>query len=516
MDLDHAAPAPIPPLPLGTAGRVVALELGAAPRRDGIVDLDRLLDALGPADLLESADRSGWSSLVPHDLSPARLVDDGSMARLELADGRRIELGTDPIAALDTVAEHLGLTPCADPDRELSMPFRGGLVGAFAYELADRIEPRLERRARRPGQPDMMLRVAGTVVAISRERDRAFVVVDEGIQQRRADVVRDELEQRCRKAAERLTADDRTWSGRSTAVATSLPHDAHRAAVRAVLEHIGCGDTYQVNLAQQLSAPFDGELVELYRRLRAASPASHSALLPDAGLASISPERFLEVNAGTVTTDPIKGTRRRADDPELDAALADDLTTSPKDRAENVMVVDLERNDLGRVCLPGSVDVPVLLELRALPTVWHLVSRVRGTLADGTTYGQLLRATFPSGSVTGAPRLAAMQAIRRLEPAPRGWYCGAVGWLGRGSAGLSVAIRTATLRDATATYGAGGGIVADSDPSDEVAESLDKAVAFLAAVGATHTAAVVDDLRSGHACGSDDAAPLMTPPVPSS
>jgi anthranilate/para-aminobenzoate synthase component I len=223
--------------------------------------------------------------------------------------------------------------------------------------------------------------------------------------------------------------------------------------------------------------------------MRAASPASHAALLPGAGLASISPERFLDVSAGLVTTDPIKGTRPRSDDPELDAALADDLLTSTKDRAENVMVVDLERNDLGRVCVPGSVHVPMLLELRALPTVWHLVSRVRGTLRPGTTYADLLAATFPSGSVTGAPRLAAMQAIRTLEPAPRGWYCGAVGWLGRGSAALSVAIRTATLREGIAVYGAGGGIVADSRPDDEVAESLDKAVAFLTAVGATHTAA---------------------------
>lgn len=471
----------------------MALELTAAPRRDGIVDLDRLLAALGPTDLLESADRSGWSSLVPHELSPGRIVDDGTATRLELADGRHIALGPDPIAALDEVAGHLGLSPCAGPAPELSMPFRGGLVGAFAYELADRIEPRLERRRRRAGQPDLLLRVAGTVVAVSRERDRAFVVVDEGIQQERAETVRDALEQRCRAAAGRPTDDgDRTVPSRATTVTSSLPHDPHRAAVRAVLEHIGRGDAYQVNLAQQLSAPFDGSLVELYRRLRAASPASHAALLPEAGLASISPERFLEVSAGTVTTDPIKGTRRRADDPELDAALADDLTTSPKDRAENVMVVDLERNDLGRVCVPGSVHVPELLELRALPTVWHLVSRVRGTLREGTTYGQLLRATFPSGSVTGAPRLAAMQAIRRLEPAPRGWYCGAVGWLGRGSAGLSVAIRTATLHEATVTYGAGGGIVADSDPSDEVAESLDKAVAFLAAVGATHTVDVDD------------------------
>jgi para-aminobenzoate synthetase component 1 len=472
---------------LGTSGEVVALELRDVPRRDGIVDIDLLLAAVGPADLLESADRSGWSYIVPHVLSPGLLHDDGVRSTLVSATGDRFDLGSDPLRAIDLLAERLGLDPTADPAPGLSVPFRGGLVGALAYELGDRILPHLGRRPRAPGQADVLLRITGAHIAISRERDHALVVVDEGIQRSRADRIRRELEQRCRRADPADRAADARESAPSTAVSTSLPRDAHVAAIHAALASIARGDTYQVNLAQQLTAPFSGDLAELYRRMRAASPASHAALLPAAGLASISPERFLDVSAGLVTTDPIKGTRPRSDDPELDAALADDLLTSTKDRAENVMVVDLERNDLGRVCLPGSVHVPSLLELRALPTVWHLVSRVRGTLRPGTTYADLLAATFPSGSVTGAPRLAAMQAIRSLEPAPRGWYCGAVGWLGRGSAALSVAIRTATLREGVAVYGAGGGIVADSRPDDEVAESLDKAVAFLTAVGATHT-----------------------------
>jgi para-aminobenzoate synthetase component 1 len=478
------------PAGLSPSGPVHVLELTAAPRRDGIVAIDLLLDAIGPADLLESADRSGWSSIVPHDLSPGMLVDDGARSRLVRADGTSTDLGPDPLAAIDAVTQALDLDPCATPEAGPGMAFRGGLLGALAYELGDRIEPSIERRDRDARQPDVMLRVVGTVVAVSRERDRAYVVVDEGIQRATVERIHADLERRCGRVGGRRDPSDLVSDPRApaTTVATSLPHDVHLVAVGDVLDIIARGDAYQVNLAQQLAAPFTGDLAALYRRMRAASPASHAALLPDAGLASISPERFLEVTAGTVITDPIKGTRRRADDPVLDAALADDLTTSTKDRAENVMVVDLERNDLGRVCLTGSVEVPLLLELRALPTVWHLVSRVRGTLRPGTTYGELLRATFPSGSITGAPRIAAMRAIRRLEPVPRGWYCGAVGWFGRGSASLSVAIRTATLRDGVAVYGAGGGIVADSDPQDEVAETLDKAVAFLAAVGATHTA----------------------------
>jgi len=471
---------------LGTSGEVVTLELRGVPRRDGIVDLDRLLAAVGPADLLESADRSGWSAIIPHDLSPGMLHDDGRRSALRFANGERSDLGPDPLQAIAAMTHQLGLDPTAEPTPGPSMPFRGGLVGALAYELGDRILPHLPPRPRARGQADVLLRVVGAHIAVSRERDHAYVVVDEGIQRAPASRVRDDLERRCRDSSDPGRR-DAPATAPTTAVSSSLTHDAHVDAVHQALATIARGDAYQVNLAQQLSAPFAGGLIELYRRMRAASPSSHAALLPSAGLASISPERFLDVSAGRVTTDPIKGTRPRSDDPVLDAALADDLVTSAKDRAENVMVVDLERNDLGRVCEPGSVHVPDLLDLRALPTVWHLVSRVRGTLRPGTTYADLLAATFPSGSVTGAPRLAAMQVIRALEPAPRGWYCGAVGWLGRGSAALSVAIRTATLRDGVAVYGAGGGIVADSRPDDEVAESLDKAVAFLAAVGATHT-----------------------------
>jgi para-aminobenzoate synthetase component I len=480
--------------PPGRAGDVVERELEAVPRRDGIVDLDALVAALGPCDVLESADRSGWSYVMPHDLSRGLLIDDGRRTRLEHADGSVEDLGPDPLAALDTVTTRLGLDPTAPVDPALSMPLRGGLVGAFAYELADRIHPHLQRRRRDAGQPDLLLRIVGALVAVSRERDRAVVVVDRGIQGTDLDTVQRDLEGRCRAVGREHPprAEVRDAADPSLRATTSLPHAAHTAAIRAVQDLIARGGAYQVNLAQRLAVPFIDDLTTLHRRLRAASPASHAALLPAAGLTSVSPERFLEVNSGTVITDPIKGTRPRADDPLLDAALADDLITSAKDRAENVMVVDLERNDLGQVCVPGSIEVPTLLELRALPTVWHLVSSVRGRLRPDTTYADLLRAAFPSGSVTGAPRLAAMQSIRALEPVPRGWYCGAIGWLGRGSASLSVAIRTATLRDGVATYGAGGGVVTDSIPDDEVAESLDKAVAFLRAIGVARVGSTLE------------------------
>jgi para-aminobenzoate synthetase component 1 len=458
---------------------VEVLELRGVPRRDGIVDLDRLGDAVGPCDLLESADRSGWSFLVPHHLASGRLVDDGTRSQWTGADGSTEDLGTDPLVAIDRIAARAGLDPCAAPAAGVAVPFTGGLVGALSYELGARISGLVEPRAA-PRCAGLALRLTGALVAVPRERDRALVVVDAALHPAPIATVRADLERRCRHAP--AVAEVGRTRG-SAAIATSLPHAEHVAAIAAVQARIAAGDAYQVNIAQQLRGRWEGDVTTLYRWLRAASPASHAALLPDLGLASISPERFLGVQAGRVITDPIKGTRPRSDDPLLDAAQADDLATSVKDRAENVMVVDLERNDLGRVCMPGTVRAPVLLELRALPTVWHLVSRVEGQLVPGTSYGTLLRATFPSGSVTGAPRLAAMRIIRALEPVARGWYCGAVGYLGRGSAALSVAIRTATLdADGTVTYGAGGGIVADSVADDEVAETLDKALPFLRAL----------------------------------
>ncbi|MEX2504012.1 MAG: anthranilate synthase component I family protein, partial [Egicoccus sp.] len=271
---------------------------------------------------------------------------------------------------------------------------------------------------------------------------------------------------------------------RPPALRTSLDHDRHLARVADVLERIAAGDVFQVNLTQRLTSHWEHDAAALYRALRRESPATFGAVLPAIGVASVSPETFLAVAGRQVTTRPIKGTRPRHPAPDLDAALADDLSTSAKDRAENVMVVDLERNDLGRVCRSGSVRVPELAAVEAHPTVWHLVSTVTGELRPEVGYGELLRATFPCGSITGAPKIAAMQIIERLETVRRGWYCGAVGFLSPGAASLSVAIRTATLQaDGTVDYGAGGGIVADSDPADERRESFDKAAAFLRAVG---------------------------------
>jgi para-aminobenzoate synthetase component I len=469
------------------------------PRTDvGAVDLDALAVALAPCDLLETAGpERGWSYLVPHD-GPV-LVDDGHRTVLEHPDGTREPRGHDPFAAIEVWCDELGITPdtggepaAGDPaaagggpagDHDEEPGFTGGLVGALAYDLARRIErvPEVARDDRE--QDHLHLRLADLVVAVCPDRRRVSVVG-------RDLSGRGDLEGRARRLLSRVegapTVGPPSLSRHGQQVRTSLSRADYLDAVERILEHIAAGSAFQVNLAQRLTGRFDGDALTLYRGLRAHSPAPFGACLPSIGLASVSPETFLAADGRRVRTRPVKGTRPRAADPVLDAAHADDLVTSSKDRAENVMVVDLERNDLGRVCEPGSVVVPELCRLEAHPTVWHLVSDVEGRLREGVGWGELLRATFPCGSITGAPKVAAMTIIEQLEQVRRGWYCGAVGYLAPGRLRLSVAIRTATrFPDGTVDHGAGGGIVAESDPVAEHAESLDKGAAFLRTLAAT-------------------------------
>jgi para-aminobenzoate synthetase/4-amino-4-deoxychorismate lyase len=262
----------------------------------------------------------------------------------------------------------------------------------------------------------------------------------------------------------------------------------HARAVAACRERIAAGDLFQANLALRLRAPLEGEAVDLFTRGAEALAPDRGAFLagPWGAVASLSPELFLARHGDRVATAPIKGTRPRPlDDPAAAAAHRDALATAAKDRAENVMIVDLMRNDLGRVCVPGSVRVDALAEVRPHAGVWHLVSEVSGTLAAGVGDRALLAATFPPGSVTGAPKLAAMDAISSLESTARQAFCGAIGFASP-TAGLelSVAIRTFEIAAGHAWLDVGGGIVADSDPAAEAAEALAKAAPLLAAVGA--------------------------------
>jgi para-aminobenzoate synthetase component 1 len=269
---------------------------------------------------------------------------------------------------------------------------------------------------------------------------------------------------------------------------SSFTRDAYLAAVERVREYIFAGDIFQANLSQRFEAPFHQPAWGFYRCLRKRNAAPFAAYLdfPEAQIVSASPERFLRVDAaGHVETRPIKGTRPRGVGPEHDAALGQALAESAKDRAENLMIVDLMRNDLSRVCAPGTVRVSELFSLEHYATVHHLVSTVVGELGPGADAIDLLRASFPGGSITGAPKLRAMEVIAELEPSRRGVYCGSIGyWSVTGELDTSIAIRTALVQGDRIYFSAGGGIVADSDPEQEYRETLDKARAMIDALAA--------------------------------
>lgn len=258
--------------------------------------------------------------------------------------------------------------------------------------------------------------------------------------------------------------------------------------VQAVLEHLHAGNTFQVNLSRAWLARFGSapDPVALYRRLRGLSPAPFSAVLrwQEASVLSASPERLLRVRGRRIDTRPIAGTRPRGSDAASDAVLRAELIAHPKERAEHVMLIDLERNDLGRVCVPGSVQVDELMTLESYAHVHHIVSNVCGRLRDDVTPGQILRALFPGGTITGCPKVRCMQIIADLERTGRGPYTGAIGYLDRrGDMDLNILIRSAWLQDTRLGFRTGAGIVADSVPERELAETRAKARGMLALLG---------------------------------
>jgi para-aminobenzoate synthetase component I len=386
-------------------------------------------------------------------------------------------------------------------------PFQGGLAGYLAYDFGATLERLPAPRYDDLSLPDADFGLYDWVIAWDHQADRAWLISTGLPGQGPAAVSR---------AAERLGwvrrilagpaggAGGRVFRPRPTgAPAPSFPvagaeqgpeiglrssftHRGYRDAVTRVRDYIVAGDIFQANLSQRLEAPLEEDPWHLYRRLREVNPAAFAAYLEFDGVAvaSASPERFLQLDpSGRVETRPIKGTRPRGLSPLHDAALSRALADSAKDRAENLMIVDLLRNDLSRVCRPGSVRVPELFALEPLRTVHHLVSTVVGQLAPGRDATDLLAATFPGGSITGAPKVRAMEIIAELEPSRRGIYCGSIGYLGlTGAMDTSIVIRTIVAVGGRAYFSAGGGIVADSDPEQEYQETLDKARAMIAAL----------------------------------
>ncbi len=357
------------------------------------------------------------------------------------------------------------------------LPFAGGAIGYFGYDLARRWE-RLPARARDAERiPDMAVGIYDWAVVVDHSEQRAWL----------AGQGRDPDTDRKWDALVRLFTDLPPERARqpfrvTSPVTSNFTPKGYGHAFDRVLDYIRAGDCYQVNLAQRFTAQAQGDPWLAYQRLRVINPAPYSAYFstPYAQILSASPERFLQVRAGRVETKPIKGTRPRAGHAKLDAERIAELLASEKDRAENLMIVDLLRNDLSKNCATGTVKVPRLFEVESFATVHHLVSTVTGQLKPGRDAIDLLRGAFPGGSITGAPKTRAMQIIEELEPHRRGVYCGAIGYIGYGGdMDSNIAIRTLVHSRGTVRFWAGGGIVADSQREAEYQETFDKASALL-------------------------------------
>ena len=408
----------------------------------------------------------------------------GSRCEMVSARRRRVQFG-NPWHLLDEL-----LARCELLD-EVDLPFPlGGCFGYWGYDLKNFIEPRLPRRASNDLElPDCHLGFHDNLVVFDHRLGRTWIV-STGLdadgsrsEQRASDQARF---WRAKLAGEgQRTRTPALGKMVRSRVGSNLTRAQFINRVQRAQDYIRAGDIYQVNLSQRLVAPHPENGWHLYQRLGAVSPAPFSAYL-DCGrfqIASSSPEQFLRLSGSHIQTRPIKGTRPRSADATRDAQLTYELQTSSKEMAELVMITDLLRNDLGRVCEFGSVQVPELVRLERFPQVQHLVSTVEGRLRPGITHLAALGACFPGGSITGAPKIRAMEIIDELEPVARGPYTGALGYLGfNRESQLSIVIRTAVCQGGKAFFHAGAGIVADSIPEAEYEETLAKARGFLAAL----------------------------------
>lgn len=439
------------------------------------------------ASLPYTPDAAGYYAAVA-DMPWAAWLDSAGMGRYDIlcaapvatliTCGERTEISGDGTHSLssddpfDLLRRQLGEHAAAMP----GIPFAGGALGYWGYDLARRMIalPGLTQDAER--LPDMAVGIYDWAIVLDHARKSAQLV-----SRQRSPATARALPGILERLHDARSAQQEAFAVHGD-VRCNFTRSSYQAAFDAIQRYLRAGDCYQVNLAQRYSAQASGHSLQAYLELRRLSPAPYSAFLnlPHAQILSASPECFLRVRDGAVETRPIKGTRPRMADAARDAQAIRELQYSSKDRAENLMIVDLLRNDLSKCCMPGSVQTPRLFEVESFAQVHHLVSTVVGRLGAGQDALSLLRHCFPGGSITGAPKRRAMEIIEQLEPNRRGVYCGAIGYIGHdGNMDSNIAIRTLVYADGEIRFWAGGGIVADSDATAEYQETLDKAHAML-------------------------------------
>ncbi|WP_066015480.1 aminodeoxychorismate synthase component I [Endozoicomonas atrinae] len=349
------------------------------------------------------------------------------------------------------------------------LPFVGGMAGFWGYELCEQLEP--GRIAHRDiSTPLMSVGLYQWALISDHKERRTCLVFHPDIAEPLKNEILNTIDQMVKRS------DHSSFKLLNRFIPTQTPTE-YQTAFQKIQDYIAAGDCYEVNLTQRFTAPYSGCLWEAFKKLRTVTKAPYSAFIsrPDLTILSHSPEQFIRLENGHVSTNPIKGTRPRGRSPEEDLAIAEELQHSQKDQSENLMIVDLLRNDLGKVCKTGTVSVPRLFALESYANVHHLVSTVKGQLVEDHDAFDLLRSTFPGGSITGAPKIRSMEIIRELEPVARTVYCGSIGYIScDGNMDTSITIRTILAKDGELHCWGGGAIVADSNCDDEYQESITK------------------------------------------
>ena len=407
------------------------------------------------------------------------LTSTGNKVSIDL-NGKTIEKNSNPFIELHTIVEKYKLTPIHNTE-ELP-PFQGGIIGYFGYELSKITENIKTSTIRDPDLPDLILPFYDWVLAHDNVTNNGYIFAT-GLPNKSKNSAKKRISEIMNYLASNQNISYKVENPPVLSnISSNFSKSKYLNSIKKIQKYIAEGEVYQVNLSQRFQSSFKGNPWILYNALRKSNVSAFASYLsfPHSTILSFSPEEFLNFEKGQVFTRPIKGTRPRGTNQKKDEIIAKSLLKSKKDLAENLMIVDVLRNDLGKVCKIGSVKTPYLFEIEKHPSVWHLVSCISGKLDPKKNIIDLIEATFPGGSITGAPKIRAMEIIEEIEPNSRGPYCGSIGYIScTGPMKTSIVIRTLIITDGKLYLQVGGGIVADSIPQLEFEETYHKADALL-------------------------------------